>query len=129
MSGFSECLAVARDRRAACLYNRAAAFEALDKLDAAAQDLDRALELEPDLARAAFRRGVIQYRQQLWANAAADLERALRCGHPAATVWYHLALVRRAAGDTPAALTCATEAARLDPSDARAAALLTELRH
>ena len=127
VSEFSRCLGAARDRRGACHYNRAVAYEALGNLNAAADDLDVALELEPDLAAAAFRRGVVRFRQNRYAEAAADLDRALRAGHPPGEVWYHQALVARAAGDRPNAVVCAKEAVAADPANADAAKLLNEL--
>jgi eukaryotic-like serine/threonine-protein kinase len=127
VSEFSRCLGAARDRRGACHYNRAIAYEALGDLKKAAEDLDIALELEPDLAAAAFRRGVVRFRQKRWSDAAADLDRALRTGHPAGEVWYHQALVARAAGDTPNAIACAKEAIATDPANAASAKLLNEL--
>ncbi len=128
VSGFSVCLAVAQTRHGLCHYNRAVAYEALGDLEAAGRDLDRALELEPDLAAAAFRRGVIRFKLGRLAEADSDLEHALRAGYSPATVWYHLALVRRAAGDYPRAAACAAEASRLNPSDARIRAVLAELQ-
>ena len=128
VAGFTTCLSAARDRRALCHYNRAVAFEATGEPDAALRDLDVALELEPDLARAAFRRGVVQYRQGQFAAAVADLDRARRLGHPPAAAGYHLALAYNAAGDARAAVETAADAQRHAPRDARLTQLIHDLK-
>lgn len=128
VSGFSTCLAVAENRHGLCYYNRAVAHEAIGNLDAAARDLDRAVDLEPELSAAVFRRGVVRFRLGRWEEASHDLDRALLLGHDPAAVWYHLALVRRAAGDLSAAASCASEALKRNPANPRFRTLSNELK-
>jgi tetratricopeptide (TPR) repeat protein len=74
---FSVCVALAPGT-AWCYLNRGLAEAALGRLDRALGDYDRALELDPTLAAAAFGRGVICYRQDHRRDAVESLRHALR---------------------------------------------------
>ncbi|MDB5311792.1 MAG: serine/threonine protein kinase [Gemmataceae bacterium] len=128
VSGFSACLAVARDRRGLCHYNRGLAYMTLGRADGARNDFDRALELEPTLAEAALNRGLLHHQAKRFTEAAADLEQALRDGYSPAVVNYNLALVHRSAGNRAAAETHAVRAAQADPGHPGARALVDQLK-
>jgi serine/threonine protein kinase/Tfp pilus assembly protein PilF len=102
-------------RRAQCYYNRGLAREALKDDKGALHDYTDALKNDPHLASAALNRGALHYRQQRFAEALADLTRALRDGGDPALVHYDLALVHLARKDRAAALAEVDLALRANP--------------
>src|SRR5262249_1929295 len=82
------CVALAPER-AECFHNRALAHAALGHTDCALHDYGRALELDPGLAAAALNRGTLHYREKRYADATADLRRALDNGADPAVVHYN----------------------------------------
>jgi serine/threonine protein kinase/Tfp pilus assembly protein PilF len=124
---FSVCVALAPDR-AWCLYNRGLAYLELGYAERALRDFDAALRLEPTLAAAAWNRGRLHYRQERYAEAAGDLQRALDNGASPAAVYYDLALVRLAQGERDAARTCLERVLEHDPDRPDARALRDRLR-
>ncbi len=71
---------------AECLWKRGQAYEALGDRGKALRDLDRALHLKPDLAQAAFDRGMIHLRAGRYAEAIEDLQLALGGGPRAGAI-------------------------------------------
>jgi len=62
---------------ATLLVNRAATLHRLELLDAAVQDCTRAIELQPDYAKAWYRRGRIQADLRNYENAIDDMKKVL----------------------------------------------------
>src|SRR5207244_12129283 len=91
---FTACAALAPEV-AGCLYNRALAYQALGRSDRALHDYDAALQLDPQLGVAALNRGILHGREKRYAEACADLARALQSGVALATVHPHVALLYR----------------------------------
>ncbi len=121
MNAFRVCIALAPDS-AECFYNRARAYHALDRLDLALTDYDRALRISPRLTDAALNRGIIRFRQGRHDAAINDLERALKSTSSRNTrgvIHYNLAVVHQARGDRQAAATSARAAIELGNPDAR----------
>src|SRR5205823_7207713 len=75
-SAFRVCIALS-PRTPECYYNRALALSALGQSDRALRDYTRALELDDGLTAAALNRGLLHYAAGRFAEAAADLNRAL----------------------------------------------------
>jgi tetratricopeptide (TPR) repeat protein len=121
VNAFRVCIALSPDS-AECFYNRARAYQALDRLDLALADYDRALSISPRLTDAALNRGIIRFRQGRHEAAIADLERALNTAPSRRTlgiIHYNLAVVHQALGDRPAAAASAQVAIELGNADAR----------
>jgi tetratricopeptide (TPR) repeat protein len=111
---FSVCIGRA-PTVAACPFNRALAFAALNEGDAALADYERALALDPGLSAAYLNRGLLHRERKELQAAVGDLETALRAGGDPVAVYYDLALVHRERGDRAAALDCANRVLQLDP--------------
>ena len=75
-TSLSICVALS-PRTAECYYNRAMAFEAVDKGERAWADYTRALDLRPSFTDAVLNRGILEYRRGRHAEAIRDLESAL----------------------------------------------------
>jgi tetratricopeptide (TPR) repeat protein len=79
------------------------AEEALGQSSRALRDYDQALRLDPRLGAAFLNRGILHYRERRYAQALADLQRALETGAAPAVVSYNQVLVRQAEGNRTAA--------------------------
>lgn len=127
VASLTACVALA-PRAAWCYFNRGLAYAALAQLAAARRDFDRALELEPGFATAALHRGSLSYREDRYAEAVADLTRALDGGADPAEAHYRLALVYSAQRNRVAALKHVDQALSIDAAHQPARELLTKLR-
>lgn len=101
-AAFTACLMLAPEA-GWCYYNRALAYLELHEHGLARRDLNRALELEPQLLPAAWNRGMLSYREGRYDEALADLQRASSGAAKPAEVHYGLALVYAARGDAESA--------------------------
>ena len=114
---------------AECYYNRALAYEALGRADAALSDYSRALELDPGLAAAARTAGSSDTRpagtarRSPTSSAPSALPRAAALGQ----IHYNLALAYLAAGDRSSALASGETALNLGCQEAQG--LCDRLRH
>jgi serine/threonine protein kinase/Tfp pilus assembly protein PilF len=111
----------------ACFHNRALAFIGLGQGDRAKQDFDRALQLDPTFADAAFNRGLLHFQENHLAPAAADLQCALHHGAQPARAHYQLALVCLAQHDRAGALAHLKQTRKIDPQHAEAGKLIEKL--
>jgi serine/threonine protein kinase/Tfp pilus assembly protein PilF len=126
VAAFRACLTLAPDC-APCYHNRALSLADLDRRGAARRDLDRALELDPNLGVAWLARGVLSYREQRFDDALADLDRALEHGADPAAVHFDRALVHQARQDRAAALRDLDACLGLRPDHAAARELRRRL--
>src|SRR5262249_56878365 len=114
---------------AVCHYDLGRTREALGRIDEAAHDYARALDLDPGLVAARLNRGVLAHKAGRHADAIADFDEALR-RHPDSDsqglLHYNRALALRALGDRVEALASAEQALRLGCQGARV--LRDELR-
>jgi tetratricopeptide (TPR) repeat protein len=125
-NAFSVCIGSAPDA-AACYHNRAMAYAASGRPDAALRDYGHALRLDPAFAGAALNRAMLHHRERRHAAAEADFRLALRLGADPAVVHYDLALVDLARDDRPAAVANLRLAVGYRPGHEEAAKLLAEL--
>jgi tetratricopeptide (TPR) repeat protein len=114
VAAFGVCTALAPGV-AECYHNRGLARLALGQSDRARRGFDRALELKPTLAAAAFNRGLLAYHAHEYAAAEQDLRSALAHGADAALVYYNLALVHVARRDNAQALEAVQHSLRHNP--------------
>lgn len=115
LTAFAVCVALAH-QSPWCYYNRGLANVQLGLTESARRDFDRALELDPHLALAAFERGMLSYDEKRYHDAVADLQQAARDGADAARVNYALAQVYTAFDDRPAALRHLEALFAIDPN-------------
>jgi tetratricopeptide (TPR) repeat protein len=125
-TAFSVCIGAAPEA-AGCFYNRALAFDALDRTKEALHDYDQALRLDSTLAPAALNRGMLHYRAKRYAAALTDLKRARELGADPAAVSFDLALVHLACGETAAALEHLRQTLSQNPHHADASKLRDSL--
>jgi serine/threonine protein kinase/tetratricopeptide (TPR) repeat protein len=105
INAFRVCIAL-QPELAECYYNRALARNALGQTQGAIDDYARALRLNPSLTSASVNCAVLFSREKRYAEAAAELERALRKTKDPLTVAmlrYNLALVDLARGERTSA--------------------------
>jgi serine/threonine protein kinase/Tfp pilus assembly protein PilF len=122
------CVCVALSPASAeCFYNRALAHQALQHSQAALDDFDKALRIDPTLAVAALHRGELRREMRSYPEALADLKSALALGAAAAEIHYQVALTYLAQKDRPAARASLREALDRDPSYSPALGLLRQL--
>jgi serine/threonine protein kinase/tetratricopeptide (TPR) repeat protein len=113
--------------KAEAYYHRALARAAQGDDEGAIQDYGQALARDPRLGEAALNRGVLEYRQQRYAAALADLNQALDCGCAPARVHYTLALIHLARQDRELARASVERALEADPRYPGAAQLWAAL--
>jgi tetratricopeptide (TPR) repeat protein len=113
--------------QAQILYNRGLAHAATGAIPEAIEDYSSALNLNPDMGKAALNRGVLQFELQKYEQATADLERALNLNAPPAVVHYNLALVCSAQKNHDAALAHVRQALKHEPGNKDAQVLLKKL--
>jgi tetratricopeptide (TPR) repeat protein len=121
-AAFRTCIALA-PRSAECYYNRARVAESLLRLDQAARDYSRAVELDPGLSRAFHNRGILAYKNGRHHDAIADFVQALRTTsdpHERGLIHYNLSLAHLDAGDYKRARDSAQKALEGGHDDARA---------
>jgi tetratricopeptide (TPR) repeat protein len=109
-------------RTAECYFNRALAFEALDRSEEAIRDYSRALELDSLFTDAALNLGIALFRAGRHAEALGALERAGATASSARVlglVAYNRALIEIARNDLPAARASLQRAFELGDRDAR----------
>ncbi|MCH8053828.1 MAG: protein kinase, partial [Planctomycetes bacterium] len=98
--------ALAHDPSLTYVYaSRASAYAEVGRLEAAIQDLDRAIELSPLRAGPFFRRGVLRLIQDNATAAAADFEHALRLNPNDDSARVFRSLARHQAGGDPRHVT------------------------
>jgi len=114
LCSFSVCVALAPDR-AWCFCNRGLAHQALEHLEQAVLDQNRALELEPTLGEAAFYRGQVRFQQGRYDFALADFLSALERGVSPAAVACEQARVHLTQGNPKAARDALKRAVEADP--------------
>jgi serine/threonine protein kinase/tetratricopeptide (TPR) repeat protein len=124
---FHACV-VLYPQAAECFYNRALVLTALENLDEAMKDYDRALQLDPKLAVAALNRGVLHRNKNNLRAAIADLRMALELGADPAAVHFNWALVELAQHDRPAALSRLRRALQHEPGHVQALELQERLQ-
>jgi serine/threonine protein kinase/tetratricopeptide (TPR) repeat protein len=124
---FHACV-VLYPRAAECFYNRALVSTALDNLEDALKDYDRALKLDPGLAVAALNRGIVHGNKKNLREAIADFQRALELGADPAAVHYNWALVELARDDRSAALARLRRVLQHEPGHVQALALQEQLQ-
>src|SRR5439155_5329705 len=107
---------------------RALAYQALGRSDRALYDYDAALQLDPQLGVAALNRGILHGREKRYAEACADLERALQSGVDPATVHYNLALLYLAQDQRSRALACLERTLQQQPTHKEARELYDRLQ-
>lgn len=91
-AAFSVCIGAA-PKAAPFYYNRALVFDALGRSEAALAGYGQALHLDPKLAVAAMRRGLIHYRNKHLRAALSDLQLAKDLGADSDAIDFNLALV------------------------------------
>ncbi|HVX15010.1 MAG TPA: serine/threonine-protein kinase [Pirellulales bacterium] len=102
LTAFTVCVVLA-DRAPWSYYNRGLANVQLGRSEAARDDFDRALDLNPNLSAAALERGLLSYGQHRYDEAIADLKRASSDPAQSAGAAYGLAVTYAAKGDRVAA--------------------------
>ena len=120
---FSACIALA-PTHAGAWHNRALAFEEIADHERALRDYNQAIALDPNLTGAVLNRGSLQYRQQRYAEARTDLERALILGADPVVTNYNLALVAVALGRNADAALALNRVLQQAPDHAGAQELL-----
>jgi tetratricopeptide (TPR) repeat protein len=127
VSRFHACV-VLTTNCAECWHNRALAYAASGQSALALHDYARALKLNPNLAAAAFNRGVhYYYQEKRYSLALADFQLALAGGIDPAPAHYNLALVYLALGDRKAALASVQECLHYNAAHAEARSLKDRL--
>jgi serine/threonine protein kinase/tetratricopeptide (TPR) repeat protein len=115
-------------RTAECCFNRALAYEKLQRPDRALADYARAIEQAPGWGAPALNRGILFMQAKDFRNAAGDFARALEKGADPAQVHYHFALLHQAGGSPAEALNSVERALQHDPRHEGAARLRERLR-
>jgi serine/threonine protein kinase/predicted Zn-dependent protease len=93
------------------------AFRHGKDLDQARADLDRALQLDPNLADARFNRALVLRALRKFPAALADLDELLRAEHAPTRVYFIRAQVRESLGDRDGAAADRAEGMKRPPSD------------
>ncbi|MDR3638012.1 MAG: serine/threonine-protein kinase [Isosphaeraceae bacterium] len=121
IAAFSACIAI-RDK-AECYYNRALAYQDLDRPQDAIDDYSMALQHDPQLTAAALNRGILAYKAHRYRDALVDFERALATASSRAMggqIRTNLALAERELGNLDAAREHAEKAVQDGDTNARA---------
>lgn len=115
---YTECLATANltsDQRATVLTNRGSVYFGMGEQEAATDDFDRAIKLEPDAKVAYYNRGLAAFVVGRYEDAIADSSKAIRIDPTMAAAYYNRGAAYANLRDYPKAIADLNEAIRLRP--------------
>ena len=101
-------------------YGRGTDYAKQGKLQQAISDYNRAVEIDPQFAKAYFGRGFVYAKQGKNELALADYDQAIQLDPKLANVYYNRALIYVAQGQTQQALDDYSQVIKLNPEDSEA---------